>query len=203
MSCRRFRRDISDGLDGAVSGPRRRRLDEHLASCAACRTLERHFRRLQDGAAEAGETSFAPERGEDFLARLGRRLDQEPERSAAPANTRGTRWWVWGSAGASAAAAALLAWLFFFRPVPKAEIYLLSEGDPSSGIALEVAQDPELETALDDILQTSIVESLKSGGGELDLNPFEDPLLSEGLSDEEMRMIGEIDLTDAPKQRRE
>ena len=203
MSCRRFRRDISDEMDGALSERRRCRLDEHLRSCTACRSAEQDFRRLQDRAAAGRETAFTPERGEEFLARLSRRLDEEPARSPSVPTPLGTRWWAWGSAGATAAVAALLAWLFVLRPLPRAEIYLLSESDVFSGIALEVSQDPELERALDGILQSSIIESLRSGEEELDSNPFENPLLSEGLSDEEMRILGESDAAEAPAKRRE
>lgn len=203
MSCRRFRRDISDSLDGALSARRRRRLDEHLGSCTACRSVERDFLRLQDRAGSGRETAFTPERGEEFLVRLRRRLDREPRPSPAVAMPLGKRWWAWGSAGATAAAAVLLAWLFVLRPLPRAEIYLLSESDAFSGIALEVAQDPELELALDDILQSSIVESLRGGEEELNFDLFENPLLSEGLSDEEMRILGESDANEAPARRRE
>lgn len=198
MSCRRHRRAISDDLDGALSGRRRKGLEGHLRSCRSCREFEAGLRAMEERVPRSAAGAWTAARGEDSLVRLRRRLEAEPPRAEAPAPLR-KRWWAWASAGATVAAAALVAWFLVLRPLPKAEVYLLSESDTFGAIDLEVAQNPELEKALDDILQSSIVESLKDGGETLPANPFENPLLSEGLSEEEMGALAEGNVPDAPK----
>ena len=67
------------------------------------------------------------------------------------------------------------------------------------GISLQVAENPELEPAWDDFLQSSIAESLKAGEEGIPSNPFDNPLLPEGLSDEELKALVENRSIDAPR----
>ncbi len=199
MSCARHRRALSDGLDGALSPRRRRRLERHLASCLDCRDFESRLRRLQGLLPEAGRGAFTPERGREFLLRLRRRLEAEPRpaESARPARSLG---WKWASAGATVATAALLAWLLIPRPLPDAEVYLLSDPDTFSGLDLQVVQDPELQGAFDELLRASILESVGQEDEVLPaVNPFENPLLAEGLSEAEMEFIGQVGSTESPR----
>ncbi len=89
------------------------------------------------------------------------------------------------------AAAAGLAGYLLLRPVPRAEIYLLSETDVFSRIHQQYSQTPALEQAFDEILQSSIDESLKASEEGLDRNPFESPLLFEGVSEADLRILEE------------
>jgi hypothetical protein len=195
MSCERYRRDLSDRMDEALSPRRRARLERHLRACAGCRAEEARFRRLQS-AAPAGRTApLSPGHGEELLARLRRRLETE---RPVPA-PGGRRWRVWGPVGAAAVAAALLAWFLVLRPVPRADIYLLSEPDVFSRISLQVSESPELESEWDEVLQSSLVESLAAGEEGIPSNPFEDPLLREGVSDEELRQLAASPSADRPR----
>ncbi len=190
MSCERWRKRISDRLDGGLSSRRMAGLDRHLAVCPACRAYAGSLQAIQDAAIHARQAAFDPKRGEEFLLRLERRLDQEgqrkPETHRRPRRGR----WVWVSAGGMAAAAGLAGYLLL-RPVPRAEIYLLSETDVFSRIHQQYSQTPALEQAFDEILQSSIDESLKASEEGLDRNPFESPLLFEGVSEADLRILEE------------
>ena len=189
MRCRRSRRFISDKLDGALRPRLGRALEAHLERCPDCRAHERTLRRLDSGASRAGRLDFTPEAGEEFLRRLERRLDRVTPRAEPAAASSRKRAWVWGSAGL-AAAAGLLAWLVLPRPVPRPDIYALSDTEPFSGVVGQFSQSPGLEDSFNDLLLESIDDSL-AAGEEYQANPLDNPLLWEGVSKEEIKQLEE------------
>ncbi len=187
MRCDRFRRDLSDRMDEILPPRRRARLEKHLGECPACRAEEARLRRLSEAAASSPRPRLEARHAEALLSRLRGRL--EAERPLRPAVPLRRRWWVWGPAGVSVAAAALLTWFFVLRPVPRADVYLLSEPDVFSRISLQVSESPELEADWDEVLQSALAESLTAGEEAILSNPFDDPLLPEGVSDEELKQL--------------
>ncbi len=197
MTCERYRRDLSDHMDGALSPRRRARLELHLRDCSTCRAEEARLRRLGGAAAAAPGPRLESRRAEDLLSGRRRRLEAErPVRASTPL---GRRWWLWGPAGASVAAAALLVWFLVLRPLPSAEVYLLSEPDVFGRISLQVSESPELEAAWDEVLQSSLAETLTAGDEGILTNPFDDPLLPEGVSDEELGQLAGSSSLERPR----
>jgi len=190
MRCERWPKRISDRLDGGLSPKKMRELDRHLAVCPACRAYARSLQAIQDEAPRARDAAFDPKRGQEFLLRLERRLGQEGQRRTETRRRPWKRRWVWISAGATVAAAGLAGFLLL-RPVPRADIYLLSETDVFSRIHQQYSQNPVLEQAFDEIVQSSIDESLKASEEGLDSNPFDNPLLFEGVSEEDLKILEE------------
>jgi len=192
MSCRRHRRWISDRLDGALGPRRARRLEAHLRGCPDCRAYEARLGRMNAEASKAAGSVFTRDYGEDFLRRLNRRLDRERPRSA-PASLPVRRRWVWATAGLAAAAGAVIAGLLIFRPVPSPEIYALSEFNSFSRIIEQYTRNPELENSFNDELLSSIDDNLMSAGETFPTDPFDNPLLWEGLSrDEKIQLENDI-----------
>jgi len=191
MSCRRRRQGISDRLDGALDSRRARKLDVHLRSCPACRAYEGRLRRLNEEVSRPGKAVFTREYGEDFLRRLESRLDGEGPRVDSANAPFWRRRWVWGSAGLAAAAAGLAVWFFLLRPVPRPEIYVLSESDAFSRVYGQFAQNPEMENKFNDLLLSSIDDSVMPAEDGFEANPFDNPLLWEGVSKEEMKQLEE------------
>jgi len=196
MNCRCWRKRISDRLDGALSPRQERRLEEHLAVCAACRAYAWSLEVIQGEAPRVPASPFTRDDGEQFLIRLKRRLRDEAAQAGESALPFWKRKWAWVSAGL-AVAAGVLAWGLFLRPVPRADIYLLSEKDSFSRIYHQYSQSPDMESVLDEVLVSSIDESLKAAD-ELPSNPFDNPLLSEGVSDEDLRLLAENIANDEP-----
>jgi hypothetical protein len=190
MSCPRWQRRVSDRLDGALSPVRERRLAEHLAGCADCRSYARGLELLQVEAARVQAPSFTSEYGERFLLRLESRLRDGAGHEAG--ERRRPFWkkpWAWASAGLAVSAAAL-AGVLILRPVPRSEVYLLSEKDPFSRIFQQFSRSPDMENIWDEALVASIDESF-AASDDLSSNPFDDPLLAEGLSAEDMKLLAE------------
>ena len=198
MTCQRYRRDLSDRMDEALSPRRRARLERHLGDCPDCRAEDARLRRLKSAAAAAAPGArLESRRAEELLSGLRRRL--EAERPVRASTLSGRRWWLWGPAGASVAAAALLAWFFILRPVPSAEVYLLSEPDVFGRISLQVSESPELEAAWDEVLQSSLAETLAAGDEGILTNPLDDPFLPEGVSDEELGQLAASPSLERPR----
>jgi len=185
MRCRRSRRFISDKLDGALRPRLGRALEAHLERCPDCRAHERTLRRLDSGASRAGRLDFTPEAGEEFLRRLDRRLDQERQRAGSPVGKR----WLWSAAGLTAVAVAVLAWVLVLRPVPSPDIYALSESDVFSRIIDQYSRDPGWETSFNDALLASIDDSTISREESYPTDPWDNPLLWEGVSREELNQL--------------
>lgn len=198
MSCRRWQKRVSDRLDGALFPGRERRFAEHVAVCADCRAYAHALEVIQVEAARVQAPPFTRDYGEKFLLRLKKRLREDGGHPAGErALTFWKRRWAWVAAGL-AVAAGVLAWVLVLRPVPRADIYLLSEKDSFSRIYQEYSQSPDMEDVLDEFLVSSIDESLKASD-DLPSSPFDNPLLSEGLSDEDMKLLAEDIAADKPE----
>lgn len=82
MACEQFSEAIGELVDGSLDPAGRRALDEHLASCAACRALAADLRRIHREAAELPRV--APP--ETLWAKVRGRLEVEARKpEAAPA----------------------------------------------------------------------------------------------------------------------
>lgn len=98
MNCREARRLIHESLDGTASDDARRRLRQHLDSCAACASEERLFARWQ-------ELLRAPDPSEPdelYFAEMARSISAEIRRRESPRLTwLAPSWRVsWGMAAA-------------------------------------------------------------------------------------------------------
>lgn len=197
MSCRCRRKRMSDRLDGALSPRQERRLETHLAACAVCRSYARSLEVIQAEAPRVQASTFTRDDGEQFLIRLKRRLREDGAQAGESTLPFWKRKWAWVSAGL-AVAAGVLAWVLVLRPVPRADIYLLSEKDSFSRIYQQYGRSPDMESVLDEVLVSSIDESLKAAD-DLPSNPFDNPLLSEGVSDEDLKLLAEDMAADKPE----
>ncbi|MFE2728553.1 zf-HC2 domain-containing protein [Kitasatospora sp. NPDC059327] len=71
MRCAHFRTALSARLDGEPTGLPDRRLDKHLARCAACRAWGERAERLRDRVVEAGAAGPSADWSAALLANLG------------------------------------------------------------------------------------------------------------------------------------
>ena len=101
-SCTEIEATLLEYLDGRAGPAERRRLEEHLSACAACRTRAEEFRVISDWLEDLPEISPSPV----FDARLRVRIAAEPARIS---------FWRWlpspRLAFATAALIALSVWL--------------------------------------------------------------------------------------------
>jgi anti-sigma factor RsiW len=73
MSCEKFSDSIGALVDGTIGPEAKRALDEHLATCAACRTLAADLRRIHEEAARLPRVEPPP----DLWVRVRARLETQ------------------------------------------------------------------------------------------------------------------------------
>ena len=99
MSCTAFQELLTADLDGELSPDEQDQLEQHLAECAACRSLQERLERLDKGFAHLPEASPPPLRPRSTVTPL----PAKPESSAAATA-------IWGVLLAAAACAAVTLW---------------------------------------------------------------------------------------------
>lgn len=109
LNCDDVEARLQDFADGVLDAAEERRLREHLASCARCRSEEREARRLLSRVAELPR-SIAPPRDlwPEVAARLGEQSPAPPVEVAAGRRRRGP-WRRWSARQWALQAAAALA----------------------------------------------------------------------------------------------
>ena len=187
MSCERYRRRISDDIDGALGPAAKARLERHIRGCPECRACRAELLALQGRTKDAAD----PRLPESFWTDFGRRLDArlaEEERSARAQ----TPWSqaVWGWAAAALLILGVLGGVFLLRRGavgPDLETALLE--DPLGRILDAAGSSPALESQLDRDVQASLDEAVRVAGEESVLPAGNDPYFWESLSEAELRFI--------------
>lgn len=189
MACKKFERWISDEIDGKLASGRKSALDRHMKACAACRSYKNDLDVLQSAGKNAGKPELPEAYWAEFNSRLAAGLSPP-----ALKNKRRLRPLVIRPRWALSVATFLLivaAGLFFFLPRPQGlrERYIFSLEDSLTVIYQEIGEDADLESAFNQTLLASIGETLRASQEEVD--PFfgENPLIWEGLTDEEILAI--------------
>jgi len=199
MSCETWKKRISDAQDGALSGKRAVRLEQHLKGCVSCRAYRDDLARLGKGARKLAEPGLAPAEWEDFSRRLGSRLaaaSSEPavrgddERGKARVRPHLPVFWTWPRAAVGFLFLALVITYFaVLRPRPGQEPVSVSFEDSFAQVIREIGTDPELERSFNREIVASINEAAE-GQSETGAVRFDDnPLFWEGMSEEDLRFI--------------
>ena len=187
MRCPEFQKRISDGLSGALPEEIRRKLENHIRRCPSCRDFERAARLIQEEAPGLA-SGVSPEKDwmED-LARLKSRLAVEA--AEARPQSRIGRPWKWALAAAPVLIAAAVGMFFLFRPTlpPEAPLHLAA-GERMGFLAFELEDNPELMSAFNQVLESSLGEDLGAGEGVMS-SFFDDPILFQDISDEDLAFV--------------
>jgi hypothetical protein len=197
MSCERYRRRISDDIDGALRPDRRAGLERHIDACAKCRAHRAELLALQR------TTNIADPRlpepfWTDFHRRLDARLALEVRGPREPARTKATRgpargsWarapWAW--AAAASLILAVLGGVFLLRwGVPDPSLEAVFIDDPLGRILDVAGSNQAFEGEFDRDVQASIDEAVLVPGEESFLPAGNDPFFWESLSEAELEFI--------------
>ncbi|MBX3168717.1 MAG: zf-HC2 domain-containing protein [Candidatus Eremiobacteraeota bacterium] len=138
MSCAPFQELLSAALDGELNSAEQAQLDQHLADCSACRSLQERLRRLETGFAHLPEASPPPLRSRATIA-------PAPAKQGSAAGAAA----IWSAVLAAAASAAVLFWNPT-GPAPRgSELYfsshqLLQQHPPEQRLAVSEFRSPPL-----------------------------------------------------------
>jgi len=188
MKCKKIEKWLSDNIDGTIGEKQKKKLRVHLEECASCRSYAKSLERIQKGIASLEKTGISPEYWKEFDFRLMRKLRSlEPRKRVIPSFI--SRWkWAWSAAAFVLLVAFGLAY-FFLQPKRDQEIYIFSFEDSLERIYQEIENNSELENLFNSVILSSIEENLEESKWEMKLDFYEDPLLWESLTEEEIQFF--------------
>ncbi len=191
MSCLRFRKLISDQLDGKIDPRKEAKLKEHLSSCSACRDYQEKLRMIQSVVASLPLPKPSVNYWQESIARIKRRLEEEQEKE--PLREKGLIFWLrrrpWVVALPVFLASAAFLWHLFFEikeKVPAVEYMASPESLPAWLDQMEL--DPSDFQAFNELIEAQIEDLAWEEMA--DVPVWEDHWLSlESLSDEEIELM--------------
>jgi len=187
MKRHKYEKWISDALDGGLSLKKKKILEGHLAQCPDCRTYRACLHRIQEEALRVGGIKVSPSYGEQFSARLEKKL-----RSLEPARETSRPFrpsWKWAWAGAPVFLALGISLVFLLNRGQAPENDIFSYEVCLDRLHQEIGNDAKLEADFNRIILGSLGEGMDSGAlGEHSLLS-EDPFFWENLSDEELQFM--------------
>lgn len=191
MRCEKYRKFISDELDGKLDSKKTVRLAAHLQKCSSCRMYKAKLIDLEQKAGQLESPSFSEDYWEDFSARLSAklRLEAEDKRREVPARQR----WRYAWAGGAALVIVGLGFAAFliFRPERGArEINLLTFERFLDRVYQEIGTDERLADFFNLAVMDFIAEEIDTGEPMVRLYFPEDPLFVEGLGEEDVEFVG-------------
>jgi len=190
MACEKYRRWISDELDGELNADRAHRLAGHLRQCAACRLYREKLHRLQQEFRQLGVPSPPPGYWEDFSSRLKDRI--QPEKALKEKAKPVQRGWRWAWAGAALLLLAGFSVVIFLRPVRvNTKDYFLSFENFLDHVYQEIGNDARLADLFNLALMDSLSGTIEEGS--LGAGPGfpEDALFLERLSEKEVEWLNQ------------
>jgi hypothetical protein len=174
-------------LAGVLSGKRAAKLESHLRGCPSCRAFEREARLIQEKAPALIPRETPPGDWQGSMDRLRARLAGEARKEGREIVRRP----AWGLKWAAVAAPLLLAaavGLYVLLPGGAAtgRLYVSAEEQQAS-MAFELEDNPELLSAFNQVLESSLVEEMGAAGP--GSHGLDNPLLFQEVTDEELAFV--------------
>jgi predicted anti-sigma-YlaC factor YlaD len=188
MGCKKIEKWLSDRIDEELSQKKIKALDAHLKKCAVCRSYAASIEKIHDEAKSMGRQDASPAFWEGFVSRLKVNLNSPRQEKKERRPVRLGWNWVW-SGTAILIVVIIGLYLLFFQSMPSQEMYVFSLDNSLTQIYQEIGNDSELEELFNSIVIASIGESL--GDSEWVESPdfFENLLLWEDLTEEEIKFL--------------
>ncbi len=188
MRCRKIEKLLSDNIDGELTEKKNKILEMHLRKCSSCNSYAENIERLHKQAKNLERLEISPVYWEEFTSRIKTEISyaQQEKMRGSPLLLR----WKWIWAG-TALLFVIVVGLFLYLAQNKTpqEVYVFSFESSLAKIYQEIGSDPELEELFNSVILASIGEIL--GDSEWGERPdfYENLILWENLTEEEMRYL--------------
>ena len=188
MECKKIEKWVSDNIDRELSEKKKKTLETHLKRCSSCRSYAKVIERIHNETKSLEMPEVSPAYWEKFASRLKTKIS-----SSLPEKRRSVpfilRWrWAWAGAGLIFVIVVGLS-LYLIKNRAPQEVYIFSFESSLSQIYQEIGNDPELEDFFNSVILASIGEILEDSGWIISPDIYENPLLWEDLTEEEMRFL--------------
>jgi hypothetical protein len=188
MRHKKIRKLLSDNIDSELPEKKRKILETHLRKCSSCSSYAENIQRIHKEAKSQEKIKASPVNWEDFTSRIKTEIG-----SIQQEKTRGAplflRWkWAWGGA---AILIVIIAGLFLYLTQNKTpqELYVFSFESSLAKIYQEIGSDQELEEMFNSFISASIGETLEDSRWGERPDFYENLILWEDLTEEEMRFL--------------
>jgi len=188
MRHKKIEKLLSDNIDGELSEKKKKALETHLRNCASCSSYAENIQRIHKEAKSLEKLEASPVRWEEFTSRIKAEIF-----SAKQEKLRGItlflRWkWAWAGAALSFV---IVAGLFLYLTQNKTpqEPYVFSFESSLARIYQEIGSDQELEELFNSVICASIGETFEDSGWGERPDFYENLILWEDLTEEEMRFL--------------
>lgn len=188
MKCKKIEKWLSDGLDGELSKKKDILLRGHLEECSECRLYLQNLERIQEETGKLETPDLSPAYWKEFTSRLEEKLlDIPPEKRPVPLLSSWRKWaWVGASLFVGIAASVIF---FMFRGGEAPDVYTFTFEDSVSRLYQQIGDNQDLEQYFNVLLLNSIEEDCGTSGLEHRPNFYNDPLLWENITEEEMNYL--------------
>ncbi|MBM3311653.1 MAG: zf-HC2 domain-containing protein [Candidatus Aminicenantes bacterium] len=190
MGCKRYKRWVSDDMDGALTLRRRAKLLGHLSDCPDCRGYHRRTEAIQSAARKVLGPDVSPDYWPESFGRIAAKVRAEAASRRAPSRRAFLRSPGWAWAGAASLLAAGVGLFLLLSPARVGEaIHPLAFEDPWASLEGPLFEDAEAAQAVASSLQSALAESLREFGGEVAPLLDGEALFLEDLTDEEVLLV--------------
>jgi hypothetical protein len=190
MKCQRIQRWLSDSLDEAISGKKKALIEEHIATCSACRTFREQIERINEEAMSLEAPERSSEQSREFAARLRSALVEMGEKNNEGVFHAFRNKWVFIPASVIMISLFILIFVFYEkRDFLEEESYIFSFGNAVEEIYREIGDEPAVQEAFHALVSASLNEMLSSTDWEAKEEWEDNFFLWEELSEEELRIL--------------
>jgi len=187
MKCHDFERWVSDSLDGILGEDERSLLDRHLAECPSCRAYGKRIEKIQQEAERLGQTAVPPSYWEDLSSAIRRQIEASSQGHKPAKPLWWSPRWAWGAAVLIAAVVFGLLLRSGSNQSLQSDVFTFEAC--LGRLDQEIGDDAELAGNFNLVLLSSLQKELASARPEENPVFSEDPLLWEGLSEEEWQIL--------------
>jgi hypothetical protein len=188
MKHKKIERLLSNNIDEELPEKKKRILEAHLRKCSSCSSYAENIQRIHKEAKSLEKLEVSPVHWEEFTSRIITEISsaQQEKTRGAPPFLR----WKWAWAGAAMLIVIVVGlFLYLIQNKTTQEAYIFSFENSLAKIYQQIGSDPELEELFNSVISASIGETLEDWGWGERPDLYENLILWENLTEEEMRFL--------------
>jgi len=179
---------LSNNIDGELPEKKKKILETHLRKCSSCSSYAENVERIHKEAKNLEKLEVPPAYWEEFTSRIKTEISsaQQEKLRGAPLFLR----WKWAWAGAALLFVIVVGlFLYIIQNKTPQEVYVFSFESSLAKIYQEIGSDPELEELFNSVILASIGRTLEDSGWGERPDFYENLILWENLTEEEVKFL--------------